>query len=153
MPAQKYYTLDTFHKPFNGDSICNRDEVLSEKLPPDKLKVRLLTAEAYLVTFVMCILFPATICNGIPVFCSSSVNPIPETSENFQFQSSDVLRVPHLNDVPSKIFPEDYFCLIYPTVQALLIENWTNVLDWNSSELLQDWTSQLDWLGPPSKLS
>ena len=152
MPAQKSYTLDAFHIPFNRDSICNSGMVLSDKLPPDQLKVRLLNTAAYLVTFI-CIMISTTNCNGVLLFCSSAVKPVPETSEIFQFPNSDVLQVPYLNDVPNKIFPEDYFCLIYPTVQAILIENWTNDLDWNSSELLQDWTSQLDWLGPPSKLS
>ena len=79
MPAQKSYTMDAFHIPFNGDSICNRDEVLSEKLPPDKVKVKLLTTAAYMVTIIMCILIPATSYNGVPaVLRTSSVGVIPE---------------------------------------------------------------------------
>ena len=78
MPAQKSYTMDAFHIPFNGDSICKKDEVLSEKLPPDKVKV-LLTTAAYLVPIIMCILIPATSYNGVPaVLRTSSVGVIPE---------------------------------------------------------------------------
>ena len=60
------------------------------------------------------------------------------SAADIQFTSFAVLREPHLNDVPRKIFPDDHFCLIYPAVQALLID---------------DWTTKLDRLGPPSRSS
>ena len=69
-------TLDSFHKPFYDGSMCNRDVVLSEKLPPDKVKVRLLNTAAYLVTFI-CILI-STFFNNDPVHKSEFDVPMME---------------------------------------------------------------------------
>ena len=99
MAAQKSYTLDSFHKPFYDGSMCNRDVVLSEKLPPDKVKIRLLTTAAYLVTFIICIMIPTTNCNGVPMFWSSTANHVPETSAEIMFQSFAVIQS-HSYDVP-----------------------------------------------------
>ena len=74
-----FYTLDSFHKCFYDVSTCNNGVVLSRKLPPDKVKVKLLATTAYLMTLIMCILIPATSYNGVPaVLRTSSVGVIPE---------------------------------------------------------------------------
>ena len=67
-----FSTLDSFHKYFYDDSVCNNGVVLSRKLPPDKVKVRLLATTTYLMTLIICILIPTTNYNGIPVLCLSS---------------------------------------------------------------------------------
>ena len=71
--------MDSFHKCFYDVSTCNNGVVLSRKLPPDKVKVKLLATTAYLMTLIMCILIPATSYNGVPaVLRTSSDGVIPE---------------------------------------------------------------------------
>ena len=107
MAAQKSYTLDSFHKYFYDVSICNNGVVLSRKLPPDKVKVRLLATTTYLMTLIICILFPATIYNGVPVLWLSSAKAM---SAGIQFPSFAVLQISHVNDVTKKMLPGDHFC-------------------------------------------
>ena len=78
MAAQKSYTLDSFHKYFYDDSMCGNDVLLDRKLPPDNVKVRLLATAAYMVTLIICILIPAAVCGGVPVFWPSTTNLVPE---------------------------------------------------------------------------
>ena len=143
-----FYTLDSFHKCFYDVSTCNNGVVLSRKLPPDKVKVKLLATTAYLMTLIICILIPTTNYNGVPVFWSSSVKA------GTQFPSFDVLQESHVYDVPH-FYPSsgcgndvDGFLLTYnssdldetdwdyfrcdsliPAVLDVLINVWTNGLD------------------------
>ena len=59
--VQESSNMDTFHNSSSDDSISSND-VNKRKFPPDKMSF--LAATPYLMTLIICILFPTTFYNG-----------------------------------------------------------------------------------------
>ena len=147
MASHKSYAMDSFHNCSSDDSVSSNG-LTKKKLPPDK---SFLAAGHHMMQIFIWFLV-LSFCSGdsIQISVTEDHLRVPEDSfytfaeseqymffpviwssyaADIQFTNLAVRGEPNLNDVQRKIFPDDHFCLIYPAVQALLINDWTTKLD------------------------